>query len=492
MIEKARFPEQYACIDLFCIPQNCSNDSEQQGICQSEIGRQAHIFQNAGTAVAWLWEIEDWRPTAAAVAYLAVAFHNSTDERPLYDHLLVAYAKHTADRCGLVEGAIYGEHHRDASAIGWFSSLWTLQQLLMRPDMLLLNRHWEPLVVWAVGITLDTIGTLVVHYTITFDPESPQGVSKLPPGPREIYVLFCNTGIASQLTWPSPLSALILGGNRICEHSRSQAIMSVTAATKWFTSNNLRPVSRPKPLNELIFGLYEPAFIKEVIDLVGGLFFMGRSGRCTVRLEPQPQSDKDISVHSVSCISGSIVPFCPGSAPHSINIPPEKRRRLEDHPSVSGWRIAVGKGVTSLGYPRVHVVLPTASILASNCKWEAKSSAGSPSATATTESVSRARMRVSPRSRPRPLKAEVLCNSPEAESNKCVLVFEVDIDEWVDKFRVDTFAVCVMSSPTEVLGVLLQRTTPDPHRLVKIGVFEVQDDEIIQLPEACQVDWIVT
>jgi hypothetical protein len=68
----------------------------------------------------------------------------------------------------------------------------------------------------------------------------------------------------------------------------------------------------------------------------------------------------------------------------------------------------------------------------------------------------------------------------------------VSIDDWVAKYVRDTFAVCVMSSSNGVQGVILQRTGLEDGSLVRIGIFEVEENEdIIQLPEACHLDWTV-
>jgi hypothetical protein len=323
MIENAVFPEAYVWIDLFCIPQD-RNDPEQQRICRTELIRQAHIFRNAETAVAWLFDVEDWGPTAAALAYLAIEFHNGTtneehtESMPLYNMILQAAGDHANRRCGLLEGDVYVEGYDDdddAAVISWLSSLWTLQEALMRPDMLLLNRNWEPLVVWHVTITLDTIACLVMCRSLMFgnlkkEPESKahmqeaarQRSMRLPPGPREIYVLFSATGMV-QIARPSQLTALTIGGKRVCKHSRSQAIMSVTGATLWFRDNDFQQFSHPESPDSMIFGLYEPAFINELCRLVGGSFFLCRNEGPTMTAPPEAiqQGETQIRVTSLVC-----------------------------------------------------------------------------------------------------------------------------------------------------------------------------------------------
>lgn len=45
--------------------------------------------------------------------------------------------------------------------VGWFSSLWTLQEICLRPDMWLVNRDWELLTVGnGVPVSFDTLVAL--------------------------------------------------------------------------------------------------------------------------------------------------------------------------------------------------------------------------------------------------------------------------------------------------------------------------------------------
>jgi hypothetical protein len=500
LLEGAGFAETYVWIDLLCIPQDRS-DGAQQAICRMELMRQASIFHNAETAVAWIYDIEKWRPVSAALAYLANNFYNNNTSddtylKPLYEMVIETTAECASDPCGLLQGAV-GDEKREV--IGWFSSLWTLQESLMRPDLLLLNRNWEPLTVWNVTITLDTIASLVMsrHIFFNIDLNAPdllevtRGRDKeLPVGAKEIYDLFCITGMA-QLSNPSQLSALILGGKRVCKHSRSQAIMSVVGATKWFTDNDFRQFSHPESEDEMIFGLYEPGFIKEVFKLVGGSFFLCGSEGVTVS-KPDRTTRKD-KFRTLSLISGSMLPFSPGSAGRYGNFS-GKERGLVDHPSVADWCVGVGRDIVT-GFKGGDVLLPTAAILAANCEWEAKpllyASPNSTGAYAPAETPPPVPKKILPRARP--LKGTVQGNPPPVgyDPDKTVQVDGIDLDEWVTKFEDDTFAVCIMSTATEVHGVLLQRPGEGHGPLVKIGNFEMRDEEGIEIPEASDLYWTV-
>ena len=531
MLQEAGFPEDHVWIDLFCIPQD-RGDTEQQRICRSELVRQAYIFQGASTAVAWLFDVDDWRPVSAALAYLAVEYHNNattkehTEQTPLYEMILAASAEHASDRCGLLEGDPYAASHGngDLTVISWFSSLWTLQESLMRPDMLLLNQRWEPLTVWQVAITLDTIASLVMCRDVMFDDAEMASAgnkaalmaaraARLPPGAREIYTLFSTTGMV-QLGRPSPLSALALAGNRVCKHSRSQAIMSVLGATLWFRRDDFRQFSQPEDPKDMIFGLYEPAFINEVFHQMGGDFFLCSNegatvGKDTIREaaanvenqdppepEPEPEAGKSSSNFSVKVeyiVSGSMLPFSPQSASRFLE-QTEKEQGLVDHPSVLAWRIGSGSDVWT-GFRRGDVYLPTVVIFAANCEWEEEAVRDPGDASGQQQTIQK--IRVPPRARP--LTGSVQGNAPPSEQQvagqtQAVRHAAVDIDQWVAKFDMDTYAVVVQSSPTEVRGVLLQGLGEPglSHGFfVKIGIFDVKDAQGIELPHASKVNWTV-
>jgi hypothetical protein len=71
ILAEAGFSEPFVWLDLFCIPQDISVDW-QAAICKAELPLQAEIFQNTGTAAAWLYDVPCWTRTKAVVSWLSM------------------------------------------------------------------------------------------------------------------------------------------------------------------------------------------------------------------------------------------------------------------------------------------------------------------------------------------------------------------------------------------------------------------------------------
>lgn len=186
---------RYVWFDLVCIPQS-TNDMDLKAIEKQEIAKQAAIFSHAETAVAWLNTIDNFGPLEDICHMLAMNVlrypgqlsENQLDEclenlsrlnkelmdEPLYTPLAQAGLKPKPNLMPWNE--VLDE---------WFSSLWTLQEACMRPDMWLCTRSWESLKSHASGIPipLDCVLSLIrVNSPILLGDKRPilyQGISTM-------------------------------------------------------------------------------------------------------------------------------------------------------------------------------------------------------------------------------------------------------------------------------------------------------------------------
>lgn len=148
---------RYLWIDLFCVPQETTPETE--AIKVSEIARQAQTFQNAEHAVAWINDIPDVKCLSLVAQYMAF-YLLEFDRFSAADSLKLAL-------CGQLLEAMEGRsthltnmagnrghniapigHDGEPSSTNfevnsWFSSLWTLQELCLRPDMWLCGTDWK-------------------------------------------------------------------------------------------------------------------------------------------------------------------------------------------------------------------------------------------------------------------------------------------------------------------------------------------------------------
>ncbi|KAI3392702.1 hypothetical protein diail_5259 [Diaporthe ilicicola] len=123
----------WAWIDIACI------DQKDDEIKMDEVGRQVSIFRNAATPFVWLCHTKI-NEFYEAIELLASENWNLFRER-----------QHT-EQTGLVRQqpvlrALEGIEKAMAKFLSdpWFSSLWTLQEFILRPDAIVLDRYGESL-----------------------------------------------------------------------------------------------------------------------------------------------------------------------------------------------------------------------------------------------------------------------------------------------------------------------------------------------------------
>lgn len=260
-LKKLPLSYPYVWLDLLCIPQDNRLEA------QEEIARQAAIFTGAASSIIWFNEIETWERTENHIQFYA------------YQYLRMA----NLDTCVLedtvmndkLEEATEASHQHtelwieaDGKPLGWFTSLWTLQEACLRPDMFICNKSWELLTLnRAVPVSFDAI-IAISQLVITFHGHS---IKEFPLGPRVLYGVLVLTGM-SLLLGMSQQEVLALGNGRICTGSRAEAIMSVLGTTDWY-ENRLSQHGASQQDEELVLMKYPLSFVKEVKEKVGALFF---------------------------------------------------------------------------------------------------------------------------------------------------------------------------------------------------------------------------
>ena len=137
---------RFVWIDALCIPTN--DDAAKQ----REIGKQAGIFNRAKAVVTWLWTLDDAKPLQALGAGLlqTLRWHNS-------------FGVKGTVKSGFKDlGALgdFFERHKPAAVLedGWFSSLWTLQEMILHPNMIFATRRGT----WAVHRELGPLRPVLV------------------------------------------------------------------------------------------------------------------------------------------------------------------------------------------------------------------------------------------------------------------------------------------------------------------------------------------
>lgn len=304
-------PTKHIWFDLFCIPQDESIASWALAK-EQEIGRQAAIFDSAYQAICWLNDIDDWNPTQAIIQWMSLMFaavmehgiektdiyhedpsrlqaiQKGMSEKRLHDNLcggdfntgFLKAIECPADRRVVLRGQDFVSGKYEISfvevACGWFTSLWTLQEITLRPDMVLCNRAWAPL---RLDAATDSPYVPMDHIIALFELHAIPGMSALerqfPTAVRELIHTFQISGLLYSSAGLHPLGLLSTADARTCRMRRAEAIMSAIGATQWY-----HHVPRAHHEQHLVLGVYPVQFLREVRRLFGDAFFASQFAVC--------------------------------------------------------------------------------------------------------------------------------------------------------------------------------------------------------------------
>jgi hypothetical protein len=470
----AAFPGKHLWIDLFCIPQ----DRSERALL--EIARQAEIFGNATAVVAWLNEITDWTGLRKTVEWLSLyGLQNRGDTN---ENLPLA---NVASPTGLIldDDKLDSDYLKTPGS--WFTSLWTLQEACLRPDMALCNRSFELLTVGdGTIVTLDTLAALF-NFVIGLYSQSPfetvlnrtkasetleagtvvefgevnlpgslrrrRVLQKLPEnatGVVELHDALIASGM-NKLSTISPPAVFNLGQRRECTSNRAEAIMSIVGATNWYHSHIMKHKEAPSE-REMVLNSYPAAFLNEAAQLTGARFFASvASDLANLNGVVDIEEGAWIPTETSTAI-GSLLPFTLG---HTTLLTPEHDNLdTEDHPSTLTWTVL----------PDGKVNLTLVGLLSST-----DNAYGRPELPASV------------------LVPGIFTTTPGGEIN---------LHDWTRTFRVApsayNHAVCVYQQSRKVLWGVLLKEIGAAKRLVKVGTFFTGAVHVRDIPSR-DVDWIV-
>ncbi|KAE8354026.1 hypothetical protein BDV28DRAFT_147505 [Aspergillus coremiiformis] len=463
----------YIWTDLLCIPQDRSKP-QQERVYNSEIDRQALIFGSAKAGAIWLNDVESWEGMIVTVSWLCLKYLIAS--RPNVDDNLRGLL-HSATESANAPTGLFGPYEWAGAnsymgaPSGWFSSLWTLQEACLRPQMGFLNREGKGLF---AGKSRDSLMTLdgllaLAHWVglnlVKINAELLPPYSEIPQGPLEVFKLSDEFQLSSLLNI-DPLKLLGMTNLRYCSHSRARAIMSAIGATGWW-SEHLQKYGRPPPETDLVLGRFPRAFVNEIRKQLGAAFF----GSVSLSLDfTDILVSGDTDSRFGHRVIGSMLPFS-----SSANRPKGSHvwsHEFRDHPSVNTWRICTD-GCVEMREIGLVAAADTGDFtgFSKACTLPARIMAPG----------SDGRMK------------------PE----------DVDLQEWVETFQpiwpdMNVYAVCLCyGGPSgRDWGVILQQVpyreqyrldplTGDVKLLVKIGAYILTGAQQHKEPDTQKVDWLI-
>lgn len=526
---------RYIWFDLVCIPQEFG-DTELGNRARLEISRQSLIFRNANSCVAWMNYIDDWKAERKTLDFISQLYlkHSAPADHYPEDRITFGSKSGAQERLQLLthpdhekyfqtrrfrsdmQSAIStarqkvpdlrmifkdsrerAEHHRRADFESarrrneirdlqwkpspWFSSLWTLQEAYLRPDMVLYNRSWEPLADSAGSIfTLEMLWTIMntiellmadsrtqENWLSQLDPEAEEvewqiwdnmrssrrldgslfSINNLPLGVQQLHAL-CEPMSTIRKAGPSRAHILAQSHSRQCSDQRAPGIMAVLGLSDWQI-----PKVPPKE-EELVLGMYPMDFVDAAMRKTGPAFFLARK---STELGSRPEDEVTARRKPVT---GSMLPFGRFNQATLRGLDKVKMTALgstdtEFHPSVLHWTLNICGSF----------IVRHAAILASN------------------DGIQRRRHDVSA------AWFSIIGGVYSAEAG--------DITNWVttqsQRFR--TVAINV----SRTCGVFLQAREPDkyPMELTKVGCYVLHGGQWLDeapidwLPTSTRINWVI-
>lgn len=262
---QGRIRPSYVWLDLVCIPQGKEGelDEEDQHLRLSEIARQGTIFRNATSSIAWLHDVQDLSSLAALFEWLCMPTlkpgNCSDHEEQLseFKDQLLARIKRWPP------GLLLGPNGQKVNP--WFDSLWTLQELCLKPNMLIATSTLEIMSTKA-GSPIPLNGLLCAHNQYQGPEQPEEGVSR---AIKELSDFAEFTGLKKLLDL-TQLDILELAFHRYCGGRREEAIMSALGATSWFEEVRLGWTD----LYSNNASQSHPRFVKEAHGLLTKDFFI--------------------------------------------------------------------------------------------------------------------------------------------------------------------------------------------------------------------------
>lgn len=301
----SRLGERYIWFDLFCIPQY--GDDLRARI---EISRQAAIFRNAKRCIAWINQCQSWNGVESALRWLALRFLAETnmDEPTTYTvpqqelSAMFEQSMSPVEVVNVVKGSEAGLQVGHLEP--WFTSLWTLQEAALCPDLELYSRHWQRLELNGLGaVSLTTFGVFLhtaglfafpgtrQHVSVPFSSVSAYyssarqkfdpyrlGIasSEWPTGVADLMTFQVMTSLGPFLLDLSPMNVLVASQRRQFSalRERSPAIMSAMGVTEWYKpeSQSSSP-SEPLLQDPVLLDNFSLSFTREAASKIGAEFF---------------------------------------------------------------------------------------------------------------------------------------------------------------------------------------------------------------------------
>lgn len=376
--------DRYVWFDLFCIPQY-GDDLR----AKTEISRQAAIFRNCKRCIAWINQCREWSGLETALRWLSYRYLDSTSQGSLAPKLSEQESSALMQQA-MCPVEVMADLTKGADIEPWFTSLWTLQEVALCPDIELYSRHWDRLAVHPdEPLSLTTLVVFLSANTLYSSPGAPrkkgvddvaaQGAAFWLPPPDHpddarptmdlrrllvsndqwpssaaaLMLFLVSTQLDALLLNLTPMSVLVATQRRHyrAARERSPAIMSAIGVTDWYQarleSAGGAAAAEAEAEDPMLLGNLSLAFTREAAAKIGAEFFLSPPGRSKLLTSASPPGDGSAWFTSGE---GTMLPFTRLSGEKAtgqgiLQRPLLNGRLMRDHESVAGWTILADASV---------------------------------------------------------------------------------------------------------------------------------------------------
>lgn len=269
ILAKQQWDTEYLWFDLLTIPQEdrskttplSQEEEELKKIADKEITRQADIFQGSTACIAWLNHIPgDLSALQCAVDWLCLQHLRLTSRDSPHTrdgkrqdwllHKPVTDLEDFISKALLEVGGLELLDPESREPTPWFSSLWTLQELNLCPDMILVTRDWKPL--WNPTGTATTVGEMLALLNSVVQNDGSFAANGAVSG-HSTPGVFQRAKLrnASSQDGVGIVGILLEANTRQVSAKRlvatAQAIISAIGCTVWYKKNHRRPLAGRLP-----------------------------------------------------------------------------------------------------------------------------------------------------------------------------------------------------------------------------------------------------
>ncbi|KAK8103570.1 uncharacterized protein PG998_010603 [Apiospora kogelbergensis] len=321
---QANCQTRFVWFDLVCLPQDVTSPDYQ-----SEVARQATIFHQASTCIAWVNKVTSWTNLQASIQWLCLYFLYAGSASDLYISRGVLRESEAIDSpIELIGVNKDGQGEFEA----WITSTWTLQESCLCPDVVLCDKQWRPLeVVEGSPVGLHQLFTIwsvcrEAHFAKPIDARDwPLPVQQL---------LYAQSVVCGKDVEISRLAILSLGATRECEMRRADAVMSAMGVTEWYETY-LEEHNEAPPDADMVLDAYPLRFINAAVSKIGSIFFSS--------------FNPDVLALEDEDLRGTLLPFGrPGlhlTSGTGLALSQSWYSDTSDHPSLKTWVIKIDGSV---------------------------------------------------------------------------------------------------------------------------------------------------